>query len=123
MKKHVKRILQKYGYMQWMPPANAYGKSGLSDIMALKDGVFLAIETKFGKNKPTPMQTLFLQGIAKQSGFAFVVNEDRLSLLDSWLGAFARAQAAAAAGGQPSREDGAMMLNCIVAMQREIPPA
>jgi hypothetical protein len=53
VKDDMKALLDRFGWFWFMPPANAYGKSGISDIIALKRGTFMAIETKFGSNKPT----------------------------------------------------------------------
>ena len=78
VKREVRKLLAKHGWFVWMPPANGYGKAGISDFHALKDGKFLAIETKYGGNTPTPMQTKFLQDISKNGGTAFVIYETDL---------------------------------------------
>lgn len=113
VKAEVKKLLDKYGWYWWMTPANGYGKAGISDFSALKAGVFLAIETKFGTNKPTAMQIGYLNSIRAEDGFAFVVNEKNVEWLDAWLGAFARSAEAAANKQMPTPEDGAMMVNAI----------
>jgi hypothetical protein len=116
VKLEVKKMLDKHGYFWWMPPANGYGKAGVSDFNALKDGVFIAIEAKFGTNKPSPQQKAFCQSVLAESGFAFVVNEKNIALLETWMFAFERATKATAAGKKPSDEDGALMLDCIKAL-------
>jgi hypothetical protein len=88
VKKGVKIILEKHKWFWWMPPANGFGKSGISDFHAIRHGVFIAIETKVGKAKPTEMQRGFLSSIQAEGGFALVVNEERLPTLDMMLTAF-----------------------------------
>jgi hypothetical protein len=85
VKRKVRSLLDAAGWFNWMPPSNAYGKSGIADINAVKDGMFLAIETKVGSNRPTPQQRAFLQAVRAHGGLAFVVNEKRLDHLAAWL--------------------------------------
>jgi hypothetical protein len=120
VKRHVKKLLDTHNWFWFMPPANGYGRTGIADILAIRGGVFLAIETKFGRNKPTPMQVGFLQSIIAESGFGFVVCEKRIDWLKSWLEAFDRAAEAAAINQRPAPEDGAMMLNAIREMSAEL---
>ena len=106
-------VLDKYGWFWFKPPANAYGQSGIADIIALFNGCFLAIETKFGSNKPTQLQVAFLNSIRAHEGMAFVVNEKNLEWLDAYLESFQRATVAASNGTKPAEEDGARMLNAL----------
>lgn len=76
VKKYVRDILHKFGVFTWMPSANAYGKSGQSDIMAVKYGRIVAIECKHGYNKETQNQIDFGAEIVKAGG-AYVVINDR----------------------------------------------
>lgn len=116
VKKHVKKILDQHGWFWWMPSANAFGKAGTSDILALRAGVFLAIETKFDKNKPTAMQKQFLDSVTAEGGFGFCVNETMLEDFAKWNRCFDSAIAAQQRGEKPSPEDGAELLNCIKIM-------
>ena len=50
----------------------AYGGRGISDILLCKDGHFVAIELKVGKNKPTKLQERFIKQIKLHGGHAFV---------------------------------------------------
>jgi hypothetical protein len=113
VKDDAKAILSKYEWFWFMPPSNAYGKSGISDFIALKAGTFLAIETKFGSNKPTAQQVGFLNSIRANDGFAFVVNEKNLTWLDHFLESFDIATAAASMKEPVPPEHGARMLDCI----------
>ena len=119
VKRHVRKLLDQHNWFWWMPPANAYGKSGISDFHALRDGVFMVIETKFGKNKPTEPQKGFLGSVASMDGFAFVVNDTTLDHFSAWLHAFDRSVEAAQKNEMPAQEDGAEMVNMIRTLTQE----
>jgi hypothetical protein len=118
VKVQVKKILDRHNIFWWCPPANAYGRSGISDFNCLGLGVFIAIETKFGSNKPTGPQIAFLNSVKAEKGFAFVVNENNLDFLDQFLESFAIAAAAQSRGEAVPDEHGSRMLNCIYALTR-----
>lgn len=120
VKKQVKALLDKHGWFWWMPPANGFGRTGISDFQALRAGVPLFIETKFGNNTVTVMQRAFLDSVRKESGFGFVVCEKRVGVLQSWLEAFDRAVECQTRGEEVQTEDGAIMLNAIREMTREL---
>ena len=113
VKNQVKKLLKRHGWMYWMPPANGYGGTGISDFNCLRNGVFLAIETKFGKNKPTVNQKMFLNEVMIQDSFAFIVTETNIVFFEQWLNAFDRACEATRNNKEPSNEDGSLMLNAI----------
>lgn len=113
VKHQVKKLLDKHGWFWFMPPANGFGRTGISDFLVIRTGVFMAIETKLGKAEPSSMQRGFLSTIASHDGFAFVVNENNLDSLQAWLEAFDRSGQAVQHGGQPTPEDGSIMLNAI----------
>lgn len=116
VKNEVKKLLKKHGWFWWMVPMNGYGQSGVSDFNALRAGVFLAVETKFGTNKPTPLQKAYLQSVTAEGGFGFVVNDRNIAQFAGWLETFDRSTKAVEAGQTPSAEDGSYMLNAIAAM-------
>lgn len=120
VKKQVKDLLNRNGWFWWMPPANGFGKVGVSDFNALKNGVFLAVETKFDKNSPTVQQKAYLQSVHASGGLAFVVSEKTLEWFDIWLQTFDRSVAAARKSTPPSQEDGATMLNAVDAMTKDM---
>lgn len=88
VKREIKKLLKRHKWFYWMPAANAFGTVGAPDFLALRGGVFLGIEAKFGKNKPTAPQRAFGQSILAESGFSFVVNEDLLPVLERWMQRF-----------------------------------
>lgn len=120
VKKEVKKLLNKHGWFWWMPPANGFGKAGTSDFHALRAGVFIALETKFGTNKPTALQKAFLHSVKAEKGLAFVVDEGNIEHFRAWLDAFDRAAAAVAKSENVAPEDGSIMLNALVAMTEKM---
>jgi hypothetical protein len=112
----VKRLLDYHGYFHWMPAANGYGAQGISDHNAIKDGVFLAVEAKFGYNKPKPLQKSFAAQIMANDGFAFCVNERNIDHFANWLESFSIATQAQVRGLDVPDEHGARMLNAISAL-------
>lgn len=82
VKKEVKIILDLIGAFYFMPAAGAFGKSGTSDFIGTHCGKFFAIETKFGRNTPTPMQLRFGDAVLRHGGLFLIVNESNLG--DTW---------------------------------------
>jgi Holliday junction resolvase len=62
-----------------------YATAGTPDILACLDGVFIGIEVKAGKNKPTALQIHALTQIDKAGGLALVINETNVSYLQVCL--------------------------------------
>ena len=85
VKREVRKLLAKYGWFVWMPPSNGYGKAGISDFHALKDGTFLAIETKYSGNSATTLQARFLTDVTWAGGEAMIVHEKNLEDLKKLL--------------------------------------
>lgn len=113
VKAQVKKLLNLHNWFWWMPPANGFGRSGISDFNALRDGVFLAVETKFGKNKPTAMQIGFLNSVQSESALAFIVNERNLGVFATWLQHFDNAVKAQSEERNVDPADGAAMLDAM----------
>ena len=123
VKANVKKLLDDHGWFWFMPPASQYSKVGIADILCVKQpGMFMAIETKRGVKKPEPTanQIAFLQSIQASNNFAFVVNEARVPVLEAFLSALNRAQAAAQRKEKAADTDGAIMIDAIREMQQEI---
>ncbi len=113
VKAKIKQLLDHHGYFHWMPGANGYGTQGVSDHLALKDGVFLAIEAKFGTNKPKPTQKAFAAQIMANDGFAFCVTEKNIDHFAWWLESFAVAVQCQIDQQEVPQEHGSRMLNAI----------
>ena len=112
VKKYVKKILDDHGWKWWMPPANGFGQAGISDFNALRSGVFLAVETKFGDNDLTINQEKFLNEVLAEDGFSFVVNEHTLDTFAKWNSLFAQATAHTSKGEKIPDEVGGELLEC-----------
>lgn len=112
-----KALLEKFGWFYWMPPANQFGASGISDLHAVHNNVFMVVEFKHGGNTPTELQKAFLTTIAAAGHFAFVVDEKSMVIFEAFLRAFDRSmRRVAAAGGDISaadETDGAIMVNAM----------
>lgn len=119
VKAQVRDLLREHKWKFRMPASNAFGRSGLSDFIAFKSGVFMAIETKSNGNTLTQLQRDFLVEVNSEQGFGFTVDEARLAVLDEFLKRFDRASVDAIKRKIMS-EDGARMLDCIAAMTREL---
>lgn len=116
VKRAVKQLLDKHGFYWWMPAANGYGTTGVSDFCAIKNGVFLVVETKFGRNKPSPMQKRFAESILASGGIALAVNETHIHVLDIFLSSFDLAASAVARREAVDPEAGASMLDAFNAL-------
>ena len=117
VKAKVKSLLDKYGWFWWMPPANGYGKSGVSDFHAILPGVFMVVETKFGRGKATELQIGFLNTIKSARHFAFIVSDKTLPDFEKFLDAFAQASKLSQHGQQVPAEIGGPMLDAIRVLQ------
>lgn len=80
VKKKVVALLKDAGAYYFYPVTGGYGKSGVPDIVACVNGMFVGIECKAGKNKPTPLQEKNLREIVEASGAALVINETNIDL-------------------------------------------
>ncbi len=116
VKKIIKLILNHFGWFTWMPAANGFGAQGVSDHLALKSGVFLAVEAKFGTNKPKPMQKAWAGHVLTNNGYAFCVSERNIDHLAWFLDSFEHSVAAQIAGRPIPDEHGARMVNAIAAL-------
>lgn len=85
VKAEVKKILKNLGIWYFMPVPTGYGVQGIPDIICCAEGVFIAIETKFGRNKPTKWQEIRLNEIDEAGGFAWVIDEENVHDLEKRL--------------------------------------
>ncbi len=112
----IKRLLDFHGWFTWMPPANGYGTMGVSDHNAVKDGIFIVIEAKFGRGKPTAQQRAFAAQIMANDCYAFCVNERNIDHLAWFLESFEIAKQHQSRGEDVPQEHGSRMLNAISAL-------
>ncbi len=86
VKRAIGKMLTKYGWDWWMPPANMYGRGGQSDFLALYGGMFMAIEAKWdlakGTHPVTQQQKKFLTMVQENRCYGFVVDRNRLGDLE-----------------------------------------
>ena len=85
VKKKVVAQLKSLGAYYFYPVTGGYGSSGVPDIVGCFKGKFFAVECKAGKNKPTPLQQKNIDDIRTQGGRAWVVNEDNMNEVRSWI--------------------------------------
>jgi len=78
VKDQVVALLKKHGAYYFYPVTSGFGTSGVPDIVACHRGVFIGIECKAGKNKPTALQQKNLDDIAAAGGHALVINETNI---------------------------------------------
>lgn len=81
VKTKVEAILRSEDVYYFFPATHGYGRSGVPDIVACVNGVFLGIECKAGTNKPTALQVRELERIRAAGGHAIVVNEENWDML------------------------------------------
>ena len=112
VKKYVKKVLDQYRWRWWMPPMNGFGQTGVSDFNALRAGVFLAVETKFGDNELTTNQEKFLNDVLSEGGFGFVVYETTVETFEKWNELFDVATLHTSKGSAIPNEVGAGLLEC-----------
>lgn len=86
VKKKVKRLLDQYGALHFSPQGTGYGVSGVSDIIVLYRGRFIAIECKSDEKKlPTALQTRFLEKVTAWGGIGLVIHSGNLDLLQNTM--------------------------------------
>jgi Holliday junction resolvase len=85
VKKKVGELLKQYGVYFFFPAMGSFGRAGVPDIVGCYRGTFLAIECKAGNGKTTPLQEREIDNIRKAKGMAFVINENNMDLLETYL--------------------------------------
>jgi pantoate kinase len=81
VKKQIRKLLDELGVYYAMPIGTGYGNSGVPDFLVCANGVFIGVEAKAGKNKPTALQEEHMRRIRSAGGVAMVVNEDNINEL------------------------------------------
>lgn len=115
VKPKVRKLLDRYGWFWWAQDAGPFGTNGKSDTAALKAGVFMAIESKFGNGRATALQIGYLNSVAMEDGFAFIVNEQTLPQLEIFLKHFGQATdfVRKSKGKTPDAEIGGPLLDAL----------
>jgi pantoate kinase len=86
VKTKVKKLLDQYGALHFSPMGTGYGVSGVSDIIALYKGKFIAIECKADEKKlPTELQKRFLQRVIEWGGLGLVIHDKNIQMLQASL--------------------------------------
>lgn len=86
VKTKVKKLLDQYGALHFSPMGTGYGVSGVSDIIALYKGRFIAIECKADEKKlPTELQKRFLQRVIEWGGLGLVIHSGNIGMLQASL--------------------------------------
>lgn len=118
VKPKVRSLLNKYKWFWWGNAAGPYGVTGISDTSAFKAGVFMAIESKYegGGHTLSARQIGFLNSISMEQGFAFVVNQNNLGHLETFLRNFGLAAAMVQRGKKVGPDKGGPMLEAIKAL-------
>lgn len=81
VKDKVTKTLREEGVYYFLPATHGFGRSGVPDIVCCVGGMFLGIECKAGKNKPTLLQVRELEAIRTAGGVAIVVNEENWDMV------------------------------------------
>jgi Holliday junction resolvase len=85
VKQQVVKLLKEKGVYYFFPVAGGYTSIGVPDVVACINGLFVAIECKAGKNRPTELQYKNLEKIRDNGGLAMLVNENDLESLANRL--------------------------------------
>jgi Holliday junction resolvase len=85
VKDRVVAALKEEGVYYFFPATHGFGRSGVPDIVACVGGLFLAVECKAGKNKPTLLQVREIERIRRCNGVAIVVNEENWDMVPDLL--------------------------------------
>ena len=82
VKEKVKAILKRRGVWYCMPRGQTYGRAGIPDFLCCHKGRFIAIETKAGRGKATPLQMRELKDLFRHQGIVLIVREDGMDELE-----------------------------------------
>jgi len=85
VKAKVVKLLKEHGVYYFYPVTGGFGRSGIPDVICCRNGHFLAIECKAGKNKPTPLQEAEMKKIWDAGGTTMVINETNIDELQFYL--------------------------------------
>ncbi len=114
VKELIKKLLDLHGWFHFAMAAGGFGGTGgLHDRFAVKDGVLVTIEAKFGRGKLTPLQKGFAAQIISNDCYSFCVSEKTIDHFAWWLESFEIAKQCQMQGVEVPPEHGARLLNAI----------
>lgn len=99
VKDKVVSVLKDEGAYYFFPATHGFGRSGVPDIIACVNGLFLAIECKAGKNKPTLLQVREIERIRACGGVAVVANEENWDMVRELVHKMKRGVTITSSGG------------------------
>ena len=77
VKKRIAELLKIHRVWYFFPASNGFGKSGIPDIIAIVNGLFIGIEVKADKTKkPTELQKKCGEEIISHGGAWFLVYDN-----------------------------------------------
>lgn len=85
VRKKVEHLLDIHGAYYFAPMSGGFTKAGVPDLICCYKNKFIGIECKAGNNQPTELQKRELARIQRAGGFAMVVNEDSIYLVENVL--------------------------------------
>jgi len=85
VKKQIRTILDRVGAYYSMPIGSGFGNAGTPDFLVCHKGLFIGIEAKAGRGKPTALQEHNLNRIMQAGGEALIVNEKNIDQLEEVL--------------------------------------
>jgi len=85
VKKQIRAILERVGAYYSMPIGSGFGNAGTPDFLVCHRGLFIGIEAKAGRGKPTALQEHNLNRIMQAGGEALIVNEKNIDQLEGVL--------------------------------------
>ena len=91
VKARVTALLKENGIYYFMPRGTSFGTSGVPDYICCVRGMFVGIETKAGKGKPSALQKEQMGRINDNGGFTFCINEQNFDVLKEWIEAACKA--------------------------------
>lgn len=85
VKEKIKKILKANDIWYYMPVSMGMGQHGIPDFLCCMAGHLIGVEAKAGKGKTTGLQEMQMSRMRAAGATTFVINEDNLGELESWI--------------------------------------
>lgn len=85
VKAKIKNLLKTHNCWYYMPVSMGMGQHGIPDFVCCQMGHLFTVEAKAGNNKPTGLQEMQMSRLREAGATTFVINENNLEELESWL--------------------------------------